>query len=84
MGNVYTALASNSILRVRLTINPVPQRYHSIPDTPFILPKQKAKPASKNPAIIRTIQFILFYLQRKCGPNAIELALNCRCDAFLL
>ena len=28
------------------------------PESPFIFPKQKAKPASKNPAITKTIQFI--------------------------
>ncbi len=58
IGIVCTAFANSVMLRVRHTMNPNPQRHHGVPDNPFILPRQNAKPVSKHPAIIRRIQFI--------------------------
>lgn len=58
IGIVCTAFARSVMLRVRHARNPRPQRHHGVPDNPFILPRQNAKPVSKHPAIISRIQFI--------------------------
>lgn len=58
MGIVCTAFDNSSILRVRHSRNPSPQKNHGVPDSPLILPRQNANPVSKHPAMMRRIQFI--------------------------
>ncbi len=58
MGMVCTLFDNNIILIERQAKNPNPHRYQGIPDNPFILPRQKANPVSKKPAIMRNNQFI--------------------------
>ncbi|AGC40452.1 hypothetical protein CG09_0505 [Riemerella anatipestifer] len=59
MGSVWVALMSNPILVVKATKKP---RYHqtaSVFSEVLAFPKQNANKASKSPAMIKIIQFIL-------------------------
>lgn len=58
MGMVCTDFDSKTMLSIRHNRKPMPHRHHGVPDNPFILPRQNAKPVSKHPAIMRRIQFI--------------------------
>ena len=59
MGNTCTAFASNTMLIARQARNPAPHNQYSVPDNPFIFPRQKAKPDSKSPATINIIQLVI-------------------------
>lgn len=57
MGSTCVAFASKTMLIMRHIMNPAPHSHHAVvPATSFILPRQKANPASKQPAIISIAQ----------------------------
>ena len=56
IGIVFVALARRNMLITRQIMNPAPHSHQAVPETSFILPRQNAKPASKQPAIISIAQ----------------------------
>lgn len=51
-------LARSPMLKNVQIRKPAPQSQYSMPEAPFIFPRQKVKPVSNSPATIKIIQFI--------------------------
>src|SRR5690606_41033374 len=58
IGNVCVAFISSNILIESEIRNPANQRYISVPEVSFTLPKQDANATSNKPPMIRNTQFI--------------------------
>lgn len=60
MGIVWTDFERRIMLSDRQMMNPMAQRHQGVPESPFIFPRQKAKPVSKHPAVMSSIQFMVW------------------------